>query len=133
MELSTERKNSNQDEFDHLGVKVKLSKCSRGSINLHDAKVRVSWGESNELINNLSGIERLKYKTETSNGITQNIISWEKDSSKLFMRFSPNEETQLACYFTIPANTVCLVEVMVIAPTLSRVAQWQSSEISLPV
>ncbi len=122
-------------DTDDLIINATLSKGDRGSINLHDAQVRVKW-EGGECIEPLIGMDRLSFRTRIiGNNYKTKFIDWNKRSKKLpILRLTPGEETNFSCYINIPTNATCTIELVVIGkkPVSCLVGQWRASIISLP-
>ena len=132
--LTTSRQHS-MSQQDHLVVLVKLEKGDRGSINLHDCQVRITWN-GHQVIKPLLATDRRSKKIEHFNRSKRNVINWEVRSvNQPFLHLTPGERSHFATYFDVPANVICEIEVAILAmkPFGFRVGQWRASTISLPV
>jgi hypothetical protein len=73
--ISCVRQCTNKNGKDHLIVTVDLSKGDRGSLNLHDAQVKVRW-QGDEDAKSLIGTNRRSLKTETINKVKIRKVNW---------------------------------------------------------
>lgn len=128
------------DRFDDLVIRVKLTKGDRGALSLHDAQARVTFdGTSNTYV--FRGLKRLSRKKETKPrrkivGWARRSIDWENGAeTSPFLKMTPGEETELSLGCAVPADKVCNVEVVILGkrPTSTKFGQWRASCISLPV
>jgi hypothetical protein len=136
VKLDFNRQRSVKTDMDYLVVNASLSKGDRGSVNIHDAKVKVRYDGSEPPAVPLIGVERLSYKTVRLNNEEQKQIDWDKRSENSpFIRLSPGEEAEFACYLEVPIKAACEIEVVFIGQRLgsTRIGQWRSSGVSLPV
>ena len=132
--LSSSRHTAIDENTDWLTIVAKLTKGDRGSLDLHDAKVRVRWQEG-EITERLIGYTRQGYKNEPVGGITRTIVDFDSvHQLKPFLRLSPGEETSFSCYVEIPSDQVCTIELTVIGKMRRdrQSGQWKASTISIP-
>ena len=138
LSLACLRQESPLEGKDFLAVTAKLTKGERGSLDLHDAKVRVNW-MSGHLIEALAGIERQSFSTERLGKTDRKVISFKRRSKKApLLRLSPGEETSLSCCFEVPRESVCTVELVVLGSMRriiprTRIGQWRASSVSIPL
>lgn len=136
IKLDFNRQRSAKTDTDYLVVSASLSKGDRGSVNLHDAQVRVRYDSSKPPAVALIGVERLTYRTVKLKNEEQKQIDWDKRSENSpFITLSPGEEAEFACCLEVPIKAVCEVEVVFIGKRLrsTRLGQWRSSGVSLPI
>ena len=132
--ISCSRQCANRNGKDHLTVTASLSKGERGSVNLHDAQVKVKWN-GDENAESLIGADRRSLKTEVVGESNRKVVNWAKRSAKQpFLRLTAGESCQFATYFEVPCAQVCEIELAVLGMKQSgfRVGQWRASTISLP-
>jgi hypothetical protein len=132
--LTTSRQQATP-ELDYLVVSVAMAKGDRGSINLHDCQVKISWAD-HQIVKSLLGTDRRSKKTEDLGKWKRNVVNWDARSIRQpFLHLTPGEETNFATYVDVPASAICEIEVAVLAMKLAgiRVGQWRASTISLPV
>ncbi len=136
LSLSTDRSKAGEAS-DYLIVTAFIAKENYAAIELHDAKARVSWHNQsgpNSVVKELVGIYRLI--TERLNGVVK-VTEWKKSRTAPLLQFPPHDRCHFACYFEVPSNAVCTVEVVVIGlkrnAILRRRPQWRVSSISIPV
>jgi hypothetical protein len=132
--LSCSRQCAKRNGKDHLIVRVNLSKGERGSVNLHDAQVKVKWNSDAEA-KPLIGTDRRSLKTELVGKSERRVVDWTKQSaSQPFLRLTAGESCQFATYFEVPCFQICEIELAVLGMKQSgfRVGQWRASSISLP-
>ncbi len=124
-----ERFNSDNDL---LIVKVSIKKGDNGSINIHDAKVRLS-GDSVYEIVDLTGVQRLSFDSQEINDHDRKAIAWNRISQKNpYLRIGPHEETVFSCMCEVTKNTAINVEVVILGvkPKSCLKSQWRASVIS---
>jgi hypothetical protein len=132
--ISCSRQCAYRNGKDHLIVSVNLSKGERGSVNLHDAQVKVKWNSGAEA-KPLIGANRRSLKTEAVGKSERRVVNWAKQSAKQpFLRLTAGESCQFAAYFEVPCAQVCEIELAVLGMKQSglRVGQWRASAFSLP-
>jgi len=135
LSLACSRQESLQEGKDHLAVVARLSKGERGSLDLHDAQVRASWS-SDQLIKPLIGIERQSFETEKLGEAERKVINFKcRSKTAPFLRLTPGEETSFACYFEVPSESICVVELIVLGRLrrIKPIGQWRASAISTPL
>ncbi len=114
---------------------VNLTKGDRSSVNVHDARARLSWQhEEHHEEKELLGFRRQSYRTVKVGKSTRVQLDWDRLSANPLLNIIPGEQTQIACYFQIPAAEVGTVEVAVLGkrPWSPFVGLWKASAISLP-
>lgn len=145
------RRGSGDPDHEILAVSIALSKGDRGSIILHDASVRISWGRELEFakVRRLIGVDRRSfgrqrpgdYRSRRDQEIVNRRrhewkrIAWNRLSRTVpQLNLTPGEQTSFSCLVEVPAGMACLVEVAVLGqnPHWQRLGQWRSSIISLP-
>lgn len=134
VKMSSSRQCANSNEKDHLIVTVKLSKGERGSLNLHDAQVRVKWNGTVEA-KPLIGADRRSLRTEVVGKSERKVVNWEGRSVKQpFLRLTAGESCEFVTHFLVPCAQICEIELAVLGMKQSgfRVGQWRASTISLP-
>ena len=136
LSLSTDRCKAGEAS-DYLTVTARIAKENYAAIELHDAKARVSWYNTdglNSVVRELIGIYRLT--TERLDGVVK-VTEWKKSTEAPLLQFPPHDQCQFSCYFEVPSNAVCTVELVVIGlkknAILRRRPQWRVSSISVPV
>jgi len=136
---------------DWIAVTIKLSKGERYSIELHDAKIRVSGPGVTMVSERFVGIDRRSYDTESIKddngndiGKTRKAIAFDHISKSVpLLVLTPGEQTQFARYVKVPASCICTLEVVVVAkrwyhrwlrwePNADKLGQWRASAVSLP-
>lgn len=158
--LSTVRRPHDEHGKDHLIVVAHIKRGERGSLLLHDAKVRITYPNGGERIESLLGIYRVSFRTTpvasqdeqmvSPTGNAPRLISGDKGekvptrkslnfsrrSTKApLLRLTPGDATEFACLLTVPASLACCVEVRLLGKKHGsrRVAQWSASAVSLPL
>jgi hypothetical protein len=138
LSLSASRRKSPNPGEDFLSVAVTLTKGDRGSLNLHDAKLRVTW-EGGEVIHDLPGIDRRNYLGERLGSFERKTINFaERAAYSPFLRLTPGEEAVFSAYVKVPSASVCYAEVIILGERRwgkrrgRRVGQWRSSILSFP-
>ena len=134
VEISCRRERSQKNEKDNLVVTANLSKGERGSVNLHDAQVKVSW-DGGSVTKPLIGADRRSLKAEVVGKSKRNVVNWEERSAKSpFLRLTAGESCQFAAHFEVPSAQICEIELAVLGMKQAgfRVGQWRASTISLP-
>ena len=130
--LSSSRQCDMESGTDHLVVTICLSKGERGSLNIHDAQVKVTWRDDEDA-KSLIGIDRRSFETEAI--VPRKVANWEERSAKQpFLRLTAGESCQFAAYFEVPCGQVCEIEFALLGMKQSgfRVGQWRASSVALP-
>jgi hypothetical protein len=136
---------------DWVAVKAKLSKGDRYSIELHDAQIRVSGPGVTTVCERFVGIDRRSYDTEpikddkgNAIGKTRKAIAFDRIAKSVpLLVLTPGEQTQFAHYVKVPSNSICTLEVVVVAkrwyhrwlrwePNADKLGQWRASAVSMP-
>lgn len=126
------RRTDEETGNDMLIVKVSLSKGDKGSINIHDAKVRFT-GDFGQRIVDLIGINRLSFDSTEINNKDKKLIAWDRISRKKpFLRIGPQESTVFSCVCEVSKNATTLVEVVILGkkPNSWLKSQWRASLVS---
>jgi hypothetical protein len=110
-----------------LEVKVLIKKGDRGTLHLHDAKIRVKQDNTSEEVG--LDVKRFSYDREKTLA-----INFKKELKWNTLNFSPGEETCFATWTKVGSKCPCLVEVVVIGTMSSSpfVSQWRASTVSFP-
>ena len=132
--LTTARQHSTREQ-DHLVVSVELAKGDRGTVQLHDCQVKISWNDK-AVIRPLIGADRRSKNIEHFDRSKRSVVNWDARSvTQPFLHLTAGETANFATYSAVPANAICEVEVAILAMkrTGVRVCQWRASAISLPL
>jgi hypothetical protein len=130
LKISCERFTSADTES--LSVTASLKKGEKGTIRIHDARVRLTDAVGAALHEKtMIGIHRLSFNTEASNRL---IATFHRDSRTAWLSLPPGDETQFAAHFDVPPGTTCLVEVVILGKKLwgVKAAQWRASAVCFP-
>jgi hypothetical protein len=124
-------------EYDVLVITATLKKGERGSVQIHDAQVRISYDnvtQDAEIIPML-GFLRLSYGTENLGKKERQFIKWKISETAPLLRIPPNEEAQFSCHTRVHPNAICSMELVVLGREWSglRVGQWRSSQVCAPL
>lgn len=162
LSINCSRKTIPETGFDFLAVTAELAKGDRYSVELHDAKVRVSWPGSEPpkpVTKPLVGVHRRSLRREQikmdggKERLTQpaSIIFHKASRDAPVLVLTPGEKMSFSqCFDGIPSATACTVEVVVLgkrwynrryrllrwladwSPESKLHPQWSASTISLP-
>jgi hypothetical protein len=131
---TTDRARATEKE-DNLTISATLKKGKNGSVDLHDARARVSY-ETTEGTRakevSFIGIERLSFN---SGSAERKLINFTKPSvSNSFLRLAPEEEATFSGVTRVPCSATCVIEVAFIGKRSWswKVGQWRTSLVSLP-
>lgn len=130
--LEKDRWHKKGTSTDYISVKCTLTKGDRGTLTLHDARVRASW-KTGYRIASLAEVERLGFKTERLGAIQRRLVNFGvRSRTAPLLSLTPGEITQYECLLEVPAETPCHVEVVVLGKTKWSpwVSQWRASIIS---
>ena len=120
-------------DADNLSVTATLKKGEKGTIRVHDARVRLTNASAGTALGEktMVGTNRLSFTTDASERIT---ATFNRDSKTPWLSLPPGDETQFAAYFDVPNGTPCLVEVVILGKKLwgGKAAQWRASAVSFP-
>lgn len=124
---------SHQQGREDLAVTAVLKKGEKGTIRIHDARIRVS-DQTGTLLHErqMIGIDRLSFTTDNLGRMS---IAFDRISRKTpWLSLPPGDETQFAGLCDIPAALPCLVEVVILGRKLwgGKTAQWRASAVSFP-
>lgn len=116
---------------DYLGISAKLSKRGIGSLILHDARARLSFGGTVVELD-LVGYERLATRADDQS--RARVLFGQQSKSAPFLFLTPEEEATFSAFTEIPRTAACIVEVAVSGKRAGghRIGQWRSSVVSLP-
>jgi hypothetical protein len=133
---------------DYLVVTATLTKGDKDSLRLHDAKVSVTWpGNESPEPKALNGIDRKNHNNVSRDGKQKMVINnfRETNTDRPLLNMTPNEMTSFSCYFEVPHDAICTVELAVLGekvfkpesklwPKLfSPMVQWQASKVAMPI
>lgn len=120
-------------DADNLSVTASLKKGEKGTIRIHDARVRLTNATAGTVLDEktMIGTDRLSFNTDASERIT---ATFHRDSKTPWLSLPPGDETQFAAHFDVPYGTPCLVEVVILGKKLwgGKAAQWRASAVSFP-
>jgi hypothetical protein len=120
-------------DADSLSVTATLKKGDKGTIRIHDARVRLTDAADGTVLDEktMAGTNRLSFNTDASERIT---ATFNRDSKTPWLSLPPGDETQFAAYFDVPYGTPCLLEVVILGKKLwgGKAAQWRASAVSFP-
>jgi hypothetical protein len=134
LSLDSDRWRISRTGLDQVCVKCKLSKGDRGSLVLHDARVRVSWKSGFKIVP-LSEVDRRSYRTERLGKEERKVVNFDRGSEKSpLLSLTPGEATEFACCVEVPQDVVCLIELVVLGKTKASpwVSQWRASTVLEP-
>ncbi len=118
---------------DFLIICARISKGPNGNLTLHDVQARVSRGNMSEVLR-FRGIERSSYG-EQAEPFVRRAIVWDRVSATSpALKLVPGETTELAVHCTVPKDSICLIEVVVLGQQTNRnpFGQWKASCVSPP-
>jgi hypothetical protein len=121
------------DANDYLAISATVKKGSHGSLELHDARTKVTWvGGSEE--RELEGIERLSFQTEKKTG-RKRVVFTSISTDKPLLRLTPEEEATFSTLVEVPRSAPCIVKIVITGMLTGggRVGQWRTSMVSLPL
>ena len=120
--------------WDDLAIAATLKKGATGSLELHDARVRVSW-KTDFRESAFVGIERLSCETEKSSPWRRRILFGITSQTNPVLRLTPEEGATFSAVVRVPRSEVCTVEIAVTGRLTKgwKQGQWRTSLISLPV
>jgi hypothetical protein len=121
-------------EFDHVAIAATVDKGSTGSLELHEAKARVSWSNKTEDCP-LIGIERLSYVSDPAPPYRKRLRFGVVSRSHPLLRLTPGEQATFSAVLKVPRQEVCTIEVAVTGRLVMgcRQGQWRTSIIALPI
>jgi hypothetical protein len=114
-----------------LAASAILKKGDKGTIRIHDAKVRISDDAGNVFaVQRMTGIDRLSFETEKD----RMKILFNSVSKTPWLSLPPGDETQFVGLCRVPSGQLCLVEFVILGRKLwgGKTAQWRASTVSLP-
>ena len=130
LSVKCRRKPSRNADRDYLAVTVNISKGERYTVELHDAAVKVSWQNGEQILTRvspLSEVDRKHTKPEKLSArdwkgnvipgrfLERRLIVFEETAwVDPFLRLAPGDQTQFSCCFEVPSTAVCTVEVAVV-------------------
>lgn len=133
--LNCDRQVSQAPDKDLIAVIVTLDKEDRGSLELHDASVKVEYKGGSEVIK-LVGFERNSYGPHGSFDKGFKEMNWAVRSKKSpFLRMTPGEKTQLTAICLVPSHKECIVQASVLGKKTKswKIGQWKAACVSLPL
>jgi len=111
--LSAKAERAHADaEFDYLTIATTLGKGSTGSLELHEAKARVSWSNETEDCP-LVGIERLSYESDLVSPYRKRLKFGVVSRTHPLLRLTPGEQATFSAVLKVPRSEVCTIEVAV--------------------
>lgn len=135
MSLSLAVERAHKDDYtDWVIVMAKIKKGCRGSVRIHDAQARITYGSATQCVQ-FVGFHRLSYTTELMGKTKRKKINWTQMSrSAPLLRLPPNEETEFSCYAEVPHDAICTIEAAILGQERSwfGIGQWRASHISEP-
>jgi len=119
---------------DYLSVTASLKKGDKGTIRIHDARVRITQQMSDNVVDEqrMIGIDRLSYTTDQTGRLR---IDFSKASKTApWLSLPPGDETQFVALCDVPNTLPCSIEVVILGCRLwgGRTGQWRASAISFP-
>lgn len=122
------------DTEDHLTVAATVKKGSNGSVELHDARARASYGDNKTKDMPFVGIERLSFKSADHRGGRKLVAFGTSSERNPLLRLAPEEEATFSGIVRVPISEACVVEVVFIGKRTGswKVGQWRTSLVSLP-
>jgi hypothetical protein len=124
------------DSTDYLVCRIHLKKGERGTLQIHDAQIRI--GNSEPV--SLDEMQRLSWVEESidpSRGHAKRMkIQWgDRSVEEPFLNMTPGEEAEFARYSSVPRSEMCLVQVVLLGKLTAypRVAQWRATCVSTPL
>jgi hypothetical protein len=140
----------NQSGVDYLYVVAILKRGAGNSVELHDAKARVTYANG-QALPDLRKLPESKQtpapvESETKLIATDRLSSWttpahvfqlkfhELSTRKPLLNLAPGDEMQFAALYEVAEEKPCVVEVTILAKPwgTSNRAQWRASDILLP-
>lgn len=118
------------DSEDYLSIATTIKKGPNGSLVLHDCRARVNDGTDVTF----QSIRRLSYASDPESNVKQIIFDKRSESYPL-LRLTPLEEATFSAFLKVPHGKPCVVEVAVLGILTggTRVGQWRTSMVSLPL
>jgi hypothetical protein len=120
---------------DDLAVAATLRKGDSGTLELHDARARVSWEGGNSEAE-LVGIARLGFDEEHTPTFRRR-VRFDRTSGTLpLLNLTPSEAATFSAVFRVPRSKTCTVEIAVVGQLKNgrkREHQWRTSLVSLPL
>ena len=115
---------------DYVAVTAILKKGDKGTIRIHDARVRITSDGKVVDEQEMKGVDRLSFTTDPDD---RKRINFDRLAKKKWLSLPPGDETQFAGLCSAPQEVPCLVEVVILGRKLwgGKVAQWRGSAVSL--
>jgi hypothetical protein len=130
---------SRDKDTDHLICKIHLKKGERGTLEIHDAQLRIHTHDGDPRVLPIEELQRLSWmrgKLEASGRIAERVeVQWDRRSNEApFYNMTPGEEAEFACYVFVPRSEVVLVQVIILGKRrlYPNVAQWRATCVSTP-
>jgi hypothetical protein len=117
---------------DYVAVTAILKKGDKGTIRIHDAKVRITNSDGKVVDEQqMTGVDRLSFTTDRDD---RKRINFDRLAEKKWLSLPPGDETQFAGLCSAPQAFPGLVEVVILGRKLwgGKVAQWRASAVSFP-
>ena len=134
LSVQCKRQSRSDRASDYLVVCVKIQKGPNGSVTLHDAAARVTYGDTSQLLS-FPGIARSEHQSKDFGGVARHVIDWPRISSASpLLKLVPDEETELSMFCKVPSDATCTVEVAILGRKTQGhpFGQWKASCTSLP-
>jgi len=120
------------NESDNLSVAAMVRKGDKGTVRIHDCKIRVTDMAGQVLDEKrMCGTDRLSFNMDKTGRMS---ITFARTSKKHGLSLPPGDETQFAGLCNVPTETPCMVEVVILGKKLwgGKAAQWRASAVSFP-
>jgi hypothetical protein len=127
--------NDEEEDYDYLGVIVKLARGEYGTLQLGDAQLRITYLDSSpEPAQNLVGTKRLAHRDSK--------LVWGEESPNDPLNLHAKEKSEFAAAFRVPRKKVCTIEVILLTHRVGDGFEWfardhwgqrRSSSVSLPL
>lgn len=131
MRISCERF-ARESGTDYVAVTATLKKGDKGTIRIHDAKVRITNNDGKVMDEqHMRGVDRLSFTTDR---VDRKRVNFDRLAEKTWLSLPPGDETQFAGLCIAPQGVPGLVEVVILGRKLwgGKVAQWRASAVSFP-
>jgi hypothetical protein len=133
LELQCQRTARDADT-DLLVVSATMRKGDRGSLEVHDAQARFTFGDQVRILS-FVGFERSSFVTKSLPQSERYEINWSKRSENSpFLQLTPGESSCVSCYIDLPKKQTCFVEVAILGKQSGgkAICQWKATCVSAP-
>jgi hypothetical protein len=119
---------------DYLVVSIELSKGDRGSILIHDAQIRITCPDEEDIPGTLDELKRYSYRN-AGDRPGKELVWGQPSTTKPFLRMTPGDKTRISWCKEVPKGKPCKVELAVLGKRdfSFRYGQWRASCYSLPL